>query len=505
MNATLSLPPSLVVRDLFLTALSRLKLIVFLGLCVMAAAVAIAFWVTPNFQAKSSLLVLLGTEYAYRPAAGQQFMNTGAIDSEQVLHTESGILSSDDLHRSVIREIGLARLYPKLLEPPTTWDRWMGEAKTWVYHAAGVTEPGGAAADDPMSKAIVKFDANLSVDTDRKSSVITLAFTNPDRAIARQVLQELEKQYLILRQKLYGDVQAPIVKRQQDVVAQQLADADAALAAFKKQHDISSYNDRRTILLRQQGELELALNRTQATISEQQARLDQLNNQLVAMTGTKKGSPNAAAALQGMVQAFRKREDSAQYTYRGSPAVDEARRQALERQTDIARMQSGQAFAVEADRNKTQADLQASTAGLSKIKAELADLNQQIAAMDADETQLHKLELNRGVLEDNYKAVTKILDEREVVETVNAHRESSIRVIQPPTVPPIPQPLRRLILIAGIAVSLLLAAAITLMTHFFKATYLRPEALEFDTGLIVLASVPETRAIGRSVLLLGPG
>jgi uncharacterized protein involved in exopolysaccharide biosynthesis len=223
------------------------------------------------------------------------------------------------------------------------------------------------------------------------------------------------------------------------------------------------------------------------------------------VTGGKKGNANAAAALQGMVQAFRQREESATTTYRGSPAVDDARRQMLERETDIAKMKSTQAFSLETDRNKTEADLRASTAGLAQLQAQLTDLNKQISALDSDETRLHQLELNRGVLEDNYKAVTKILDEREVVEDVNAHRESSVRVIQPPTVPPTPLPLRRMILAVGILVSLLLAAAITLISHFFRATYLRPEALEFDTGLIVLASVPDTRVLGRSVLLLGPG
>jgi uncharacterized protein involved in exopolysaccharide biosynthesis len=504
MNGTLSLAPSLVVRDLFLTAFSKFKMIVIIMICVMAIAVQIAIEVTPDYLAKSSLLVLLGTEYTFRPAAGQQFMNSGGIDAEQVLRTESNILGSDDLHRSVIREIGIARLYPKLLAPPSKFELWVQQAKSYVYKMAAVPEPASGAADD-MSKALQKFDANLSIDTDKKSSVIGLGFTNPDRAVAQQVLAELETQYLALRTKLYGDIQAPIVKRQQDVVAQQMTEAEAALANFKREHDISSYADRRNILLHQQGDLETAQAKAQATISAQEARLAQLNSTLASATGAKKGAANAAAALQGMVSAFQKRQEEAQTTYRGSPAVDDARRQMLERETDIAKMQSTQAFTLQGERNKTEADLRGSTAALDQIKAELASLNTQINAMDAEETQLHQLELNAGVLEDNYKAVTKILDERQVVETVNAHRESSVRVIQPPTAPPVPQPLRRMILMVGVLVSMLMAAAVTLISHFFRATYLRPEALEFDTGLIVLASVPETRALGRSVLLLGPG
>ena len=46
----------------------------------------------------------------------------------------------------------------------------------------------------------------------------------------------------MLRAKLYGDIQAPIVQVQQTTVGKQLADADTALQAFKQQHDISNFS-----------------------------------------------------------------------------------------------------------------------------------------------------------------------------------------------------------------------------------------------------------------------
>ena len=283
---------------------------------------------------------------------------------------------------------------------------------------------------------------------------------------------------------------------QQDEVIRQLAAADSALQTFKRQHDISNFGERRAILLKQQGELETALTKSESTIGELTARLTLLNQQLGSASGNKKGTPNAAAALQGMVQAYQKREEDAQTRYRGSPAVDEARRQMLERETDIARMQATQAYGVQTDRNKTEADLRSGLAGHDIIAVQLTTLNKQIDTLNSEEVQLHGLERNRAILEDNYKAVSKILDERQTVESVEAHRESSIRVIQPPRVPALPQPTRQLILIAGLVVSFLVSIGAILMSHFFRAIYLRPEALEMDTGLIVLASVPEMRGIG---------
>jgi len=492
MSETLALPPRLVVRDLLLTAASLKGRVILICFCVMAIALATATLIKPDYKAKSSLLVLLGTEHTFRPAAGQQFMNSGGVDAEQVLRTEAGILASDDLHRSVIRQIGLERLYPELLEPPSLLKSWYLGARRFLTQMVSSQPEDHTDANDTMSQAVELYTRNLTITVDKKSSVIGLEFTNPDRALSAEALRVLEAQYLDLRAKLYGDVQAPIVQRQQDTVAAQLTAANQALEAFKRQHDISSFADRRAILLRQQGDLEAALAKTEATTAGLRARVGQLNQQLATVAGSNK---NPASALQGVVQAYRKREAEAQTTYRGSPAVDEARRLPLERETDVARMQATQAYGIETERNKADADLRASLAGRDAIQAELTTLKSQIDALNGDEMSLHRLELNRAILEDNYRAVTKILDERQVVETVEASRESSVRVIQPPREPALPLPTRRLIVAAGVVISMLLSIGTILMAHFFRTTYLRPEALEIDTGLTVLAAVPELTAL----------
>jgi uncharacterized protein involved in exopolysaccharide biosynthesis len=508
MNETLALPPRLVLRDLMLIAFAQKARVFLIFFCIMALSLVIAVRVQPDYRAKSSLLVLMGTEHAFRPAAGQQFTNSGGVDAEQVLRTESNILSSDDLHRTVIREIGLEKMYPKLLQKPGPVEQWINDMRRFVTDTLGLTEQSsGAGSLDPMARAVDLFARNLTITVDKKSSVIILAFANPNKNVAADALQVLETQYLLLRKKLYGDIQAPIVQAQQDAAGKQLSDADATLQTFKQQHDISNFAERRTILLKEQGDQEVALTKSEATIAEETARLTQLNQQLSSVAGGKKGNPNAASALQGMVSAYQHREEEAQTHYRGSPAVDDARRQMLERETDIARMQTTQAYGVLTDRNKTEADLRSSLAGHDAIAGQLATVNKEINSLDADEAQLHRLERERAILEDNYRAVTKILDERQTVEAVEAHRESSVRVIQPPRVPALPEATRRLILLAGIVVSMLLSIGSILVSHFFRAIYLRPEALELDTGLTVLASVPEMRSIGgpSSSVLVVPG
>ena len=61
MNESLALPPRLVLRDLLLNAFMQKGRIVLIFFCVMALSIAIAVMVTPDYKAKSSVLVLLGS------------------------------------------------------------------------------------------------------------------------------------------------------------------------------------------------------------------------------------------------------------------------------------------------------------------------------------------------------------------------------------------------------------------------------------------------------------
>ena len=503
MNGTMTLPPGIMLRDLMLSFHHSRRLILFLVVCVMALTIAIVVQMVPSYQARSSLLVLLGTEHTFRPVAGEQFMNSGGVEKEQVLRTEADILGADDLHRSVIQAIGVGTLYPKLLEPPGEFSRMIGEVKTYLASLMSTPEIArDSGAVDEISRALLQFDANLTVTVDKKSSVIALAFTNPDPKIAAQVLTVLEDKYLAMRARLFDDVQAPLVLKQQQEVGAKLDAAETALANYKRDHDISSFSDRRQILMRQQGDLETALTKIEGVAAEQQARVAELDRQLALATG---GRADAAAALQAMVGAYQKRQTDAQTTYRGSPAFDQARNDAMARQTDIANLKAKHAFEIQTERNKADAELRASTAGRETIRSQLRDISKQLARLDADETQFNQLTLTRTVLEENYKSVSKILGDRTVIENVEASRQSSIRVVEPPRPPVFARPIRKLVLLGGLLVSAMIVVAVTLIGHFFRSIYLRPEALEFDTGLPVLASVPDTRRLARGAILVSPG
>ena len=79
-----------------------------------------------------------------------------------------------------------------------------------------------------------------------------------------------------------------------------------------------------------------------------------------------------------------------------------------------------------------------------------------------------------------------------------------MRVIEAPIVPTTPLPTRRLVLLAGTIVACILGFLSVLLPNLLWGGYVRLEALELDTGLTVLASLPESEALARPVLLVQP-
>ena len=508
MSATVGLPSSVVIRDLVLTLWFNRWRIFLITLVTMAIATYVALQVQPKYQSNSSMLVLLGPEYALRPVAGQQLTSSINVFPDELLHTESDILTSLDLYRSVIEKIGVARLYPELLQPPGPVAQAVKEVKSYIKASLGLTDarqPTDAAAEVMMA-AERKFADNVGVNVDRKSHIIQVFFQNPNAALSAETLKVLQDQYFLLRAKLFADKQAAIVEADQSRAGTQLAAADARLADFKRVHNVADFAERQKILLAEQGSLEDQLTKAESTTAGLQARLDGLAVQLKLASGqpNAKGNPNAAGALQGMVQAYQKRQNDALTTYRGSPAYDTARTEMMKAQEEIAKMRSTQAFTLQQEFNKTEADLRTSQATRDAVKVQLTSIADELTSINANESQLHELERTRGVLEDNYKAIAKVATDRQVIEDVDAKQQPSVRIVEQPRVPENPKPIRLEILLVGAIVGLVVSLISSLMSGFFRGVYLRPEALELDTGLAVLAVVPDHRSLASPVVLVTP-
>lgn len=434
--------------------------IAFVVIITVAIAGIAALSITPTYQARSTLLVMLGSEYTYRTVPGEQANTAGALTRDQILRTEIEILEEDDLHRMVIRTIGATTLYPSptatsgiLTQVLATVNRFLDPVREQLGLPLA-PEQSQPRPVDPVERALVRLDSNLTYQAIKDGNGIELTFSHEDPAMAARVLQLLEEYYLVRRRDLYLRQEGKVVSSEVDAIRKNLKAADDRLFDYKRPKGIGDYQARRAILQNQQGVFETELRTAHDLADQNTARLAQLAQQI-----------------------------------RNLPALYQTIANPLMLQMEQERSKA----LIDLETNKTQASRD--VAHLNEIAASLQDIG-------IHERQIDQLTRDRDVLVEALKSADKIRNEKVIAESVENSSMENVRVLQVPRAPTLPKSSRSLILMAGIVLGALVGAVVGLVLHATRRVYLLPEAVERDTNLRVILTVPESRALATATMRL---
>jgi uncharacterized protein involved in exopolysaccharide biosynthesis len=248
-------------------------------------SVFISFMPTPRYEATSTLVVRLGSEYVYQPETGAGTSGPASpipFDRDQMYKAEVAILGSYDLHEQVIRTVGLDRMYPagetsrlhKLLLParnallkmldslaPDGSDSTMGSIATDLRASLNDYEDDTKASEEEKARkrlqmAVENFDQRLDIVLGKESAVINVSFQHRNREIAIQALDTLLKLYLEKRKQLYTETpRAATAQAEADKTRRRAIAGQEAVENFKRVHKIYSLADQRTQLLAQREEV----------------------------------------------------------------------------------------------------------------------------------------------------------------------------------------------------------------------------------------------------------
>ncbi len=421
---------------------------------VVAAAIVIAIATTPKYSASATLLVLLSQDYSSHTAGNNEARASIVLDRDAVLKNEVEILTSPQLAKAVLRKVGLQSIYPSYLEPPG----WPSRIATTVFdRARGLlsflgSRPTPPRAVDPVDLAVAEFEKDLAVTPDKAGNIIAVTFRHPDPRVAAEVVNTLVDSYLVKRAGLFSDSQSRLLVEQADKLRRQLDEAARLYAEFKASNKISDYHAQREIRLRQEGEVVRDLQQADSAVAQAEQR-----------------------ALVAQAQLDRAPQDEVQY--RGAV-------------TTVRRGQKAVLDTLELDRVRALADLQSSKARRDVAFAQLEQVRASIEKLDQTELGLERLKLQRDLIEENYRAVTKALDERRLQEDLDARKTANVRIVQPADVPIAPARIRLTIVAAGVLLGLLAGVATAVASEVFRVGYIVPETLARSLGVPVLACVP---------------
>lgn len=247
----------------FIALLWRERMVMLSVFMVIAAlTIAAALMLKTTYPARSSLLIRLGQEYVYQPAAGDAAR--GAVpDSDQVIQSEVEILSSAQLKEQVIQKLGLTRLYPAL---------------------AGRYERASLADQQKMTaQAVAAMEKQLKIVSAPGTPVVRLEYDDTDAQTAALVLNTLLDQYLVYRRSILLDPAAPLEEQRQAFEAK-LEQADEAYQSFLGANNIGDFESEKSGLAQLQTQLQQQKYQTDSQLQERQARLAALDAQFAQVS-----------------------------------------------------------------------------------------------------------------------------------------------------------------------------------------------------------------------------
>lgn len=491
-------------REVLETAFLLRRRVIGFAVLVMVAALAAAVLVRPNYVARSELIVLPSDEYTFRATAGSTSLANGAMSLQTIMTSETAILNSPSLARAVIRRIGVKTLYPNMLRKPGLFAR----AKAELHE---LMSPHGNTKTklSLVSRAIPVFESHLTVLAATQSDVITVSFAHPDPVVAKLVLATLETLYLKRRRALFADPQSAAVANEVSRLRAVLDQAEARLAKFQADNHVLRFQTQEVILLNQQGSMEQDLMTADNRVAQLTASIATLDRERGVIPKTVRLQQNTdigerTASLRGSLDRLRTKLASLSGDYRtGSPMMKNLQSEIGREAALLARatadnapsvLQSGRnpvSDQVDLDLLRDKTALTAAQARVAQDRHALGIIRRRLHLLSAIKLKFNNLERQKKVASDNYVAAAAVLSDRVLVEQVNAAKRASVRILSPARLPIYPAPLRRIIVLLGAIIAVIGSVLIVLLANFFRKGVLQARVFEIDSGIPVLAVVPE--------------
>jgi uncharacterized protein involved in exopolysaccharide biosynthesis len=466
-----------------LTVIFKRKSTILAAFVTVVATVTVgAFLLPPTYKAEAKLLVKVGRENIYRPEVGNTQGQILPINNEEIVNSETGILTSRDLIAKVVSAITAERLYPSLAKNPPR----LGTS---------------------LDAAVDLFAAALSVEAMARSTVIEVSLLHEDPRMAATALNLLVDFFKEQHLQAYSDPKSSYLQEQLASHSQRLKQSQTRLEAFKQANGVFSLDEQRRLLLSQRAELDTALKAAQNQIAEDQGRVSALQRQLETVsrdvplsTETERYRGVDEAKGQLLSLQLKEQELLRKYTEDNQLVLSVRREiQIVEafikgQEEDIKdRRQTGQNVVyqdLERDLLKLRAELPAQEAKAASLRAQIAHLDLAIRSLDRTEMELANLERDISVHDRNYRTYVEKVQDAQANDELNRQKSANIAVIQKATAPTKPvRPNKPLNLALGVILGALAGLGLALAREVLAQGLATPHSAEKRLGLPVLTTI----------------
>ena len=503
-------------RDIFYVIFKHKWLIALLTLAGLAAAAGLYRYQQPIYQSTAKLLVRYVVESgSVDPYSSMKSPGGGGRKGDPVILTEIEILSSLDLAKDVATEIGTARLLNN------TAAQNPDEEQKLLSAAAGV------------------IASELEVDTGTSPNVLHITFGNPDRELARDVLDKLIELYFKNHLDIHRSAAAfDMVSKQTEEVRQRLAKTEAELNELRTRSGILSLADATESLAAQRARTQEDLMKARAELAEQEARINSLTEYMgsgsqspeevaqnaVAATAVPQEVPPQVVtefrAVMEMLAILQKRDLELRIKFKpGNPLLAQSQRQiATYDQKRLSMLDAYPGLSDEktlsspAETNDPRRALEQEKVRLAAIRAKievfeshLQEVRKLFSEQYAIGAQIEEIERRKQLEDAEFRSLELKLKSAKLDQTLDPSRMPNITMVQQPSEPvkTFDELMRKIIFGlagSGLAIGLGIAFLIELV---FNRKIERPIEIQARLQLPLLLSIPFIRRSDRGSLLLG--
>ena len=437
------------------------------------------FVVKPTYEASAQILVKMGRENLYVPASGK----TNPIinyNNDYQINSEIELLKSRSLAEDAMKSLGPKTIYKNLND----------------------------------TDGILKFQKSLSIEGIKKSDVIAVRFKHEDPKMAATIVNTLANAYLDQHLLVHKNPKSfNFFEEQSQVLKSKLEQAEERLKSFKKQNNVTALGEEQTLLLRQTADLRAELNRTLSQEVETKNRIFKLRQQMDKTPETiPQGeevdhNPFLINTLESKLVELELKEGELLVKYtpqsrliknvkkeikmvREKLAQQETKRYG---KTSTGLNTTYQRLKEELFRNQVESK---ALAGKKEIQnAQLADYQSKLDQLNQMEVEHNQLQQTVDVDRQNYRLYLTKFEESRISDAMDNKKIANVSLIEP-ALPPL-KPVSPKVLL-NIVLSIFLGGfgglGFAFLTEYLDDSLEKPEDVEKELQLPVLASIPEQKA-----------
>jgi uncharacterized protein involved in exopolysaccharide biosynthesis len=451
-------------------------------LAVMVATGAYCLLATAYYESECDLYVNFGRDTSSpvnTPSGVGQAQDAG--NQQNILNSLVQMLTSGSLADEVITEIGLKKLYPKIVASPPSSGTPLGAAE----------------------RRMLKHD--LIVQVAKNANTIQVIYEHPDPELAANTANLLVNKFIARELAVLRDPKSNFLPERLEQYHTQLIQSEAALDEFRNQTGISSLDEERTLLLKRRADIESSFSNNQAQVTELENRRQVLQSELGKLPQNVEYA-NEDDATQSQLVQLQVQRQALLINYReDSQTVQNVEKQIKELtdlhaagQTRVTKQSPSVSHQdIEVDLNRAQAQIYGIQEAQATLQRQRVEVERRLAELDNRNTKLQDLERQYQIADLNYRTYNQYFEQAHIAEELNKQKITTISVIEPAT--PADRATKpntsRILLISG-GLAVVFALLIAFFLEGLDERLNLPVQVEDALKLTVLTSLPVLKEAG---------